>query len=145
MMARVVVVADSGSALADLTAAVASVQGACIVRHASGRSPVERLMATLKPDLVVIGDLGVPAHALARLAEIRRAAPAARSVVLSDNADAAWLADALRAEAAAVLPGHVDARTLGVVLGEVLAERPTLLRRLPPSTADGGIPAEAAA
>jgi DNA-binding NarL/FixJ family response regulator len=121
-MTRVVVVADSGAALAALTAAVETVEAAYIVRHACGRSALDRLLAALAPDLVVIGDLGSAELALARLAEARRAAPAAKVVVLSDRPEAAWLADALRADAAAVLPGNLDARTLGVVLREVLAK-----------------------
>ena len=120
-MTRVVVVADSGPVLASLTAAVGTVPGAYIVRHGSTAGPLDRLVAPLSPDLVVIGDLLVPEDALARLAEVRRAAPDAQVVVLSSSPEAGWLADALRAHAAAVLPGNAGARTLGLVLREVLA------------------------
>jgi DNA-binding NarL/FixJ family response regulator len=125
-MTRVVVVADSGAVLADLTAAVATVPGAHIVRHGNSSGPLERILAPLAPDLVVMGDLRAPANALARLAEVRRAAPRAQVVVLSSTPDAGWLADALRAEASAVLPGNVAPQTLGVVLREVLATGPVL-------------------
>ena len=122
-MIRVVVVADTGAVLSDLTAAVASIEGAYIVRHGSSRAPLDRLVASVDPDLVVIGDLHVPEDALARLAELRGAAPAAQVVILSSSPDAGWLAAALRAHAAAVLPGNLEPNTLGVVLREVLAER----------------------
>jgi DNA-binding NarL/FixJ family response regulator len=115
-----VIIADSGSVLADLTAAVADVSGTHIARHASGRAPLDRLLLPLAPDLVVIGALTDPRLALARLAEVKRAAPAAKVVVLSERSEASWLADALRADAAAVLPGPVDPRTLAVVLREVI-------------------------
>ncbi len=128
-MTRVVVIADSGPVLASLTAAVGTVPGAYIVRHGNSAAPLDRLLAPLRPDLVVIGDLLVPAHALARLAEVRSACPAAKVVVLSSTPEASWLADALRAHASAVLPGTLEPQTLGVVLREVLAapaELPTV-------------------
>jgi len=130
-LTRVVVVADSGPVLASLTAAVGTVPGAYIIRHGSSAGPLDRLVAPLAPDLVVIGDLLVPEDALARLAEVRRAAPAARVVVLSSSPEAGWLADALRAHAAAVLPGSLEPATLGVVLREVLAAGAPVLHLVP--------------
>jgi DNA-binding NarL/FixJ family response regulator len=117
---RVVVIADSGSVMADLTAAVGLVSGAYIVRYGSGGAPLERMIAQIGPDLVVIGDLRMPREALARLAEVRLAAPGAKVVVLSSSPEASWLADALRADASAVLPGNVEPQTLAVVLREVI-------------------------
>lgn len=145
MTTRVVVVADTGPVLASLTAAVGTIPGAYIVRHASSAAPLDRLVAPLAPDLVVIGDLTVPEDAFARLAEVRRAAPDARVVVLSTSPAAGWLADALRAEAAAVLPGNVEPHTLGVVLGEVLAERSAPVHQLPQRSPDLTLTAGAAA
>ena len=131
-MTRVVVVADSGPVLASLTAAVGTVPGAYIVRHGSSAGPLDRLLAPLAPDLVVIGDLLVPAHALARLAEVRSALRRdAKVVVLSSTPEASWLADALRAHASAVLPGNLEPHTLGVVLREVLAAGPPRSCQLP--------------
>jgi chemotaxis response regulator CheB len=120
-MTRVVVVADSGAVMADLTNAVSAVAGAYIVRHGSGRVPLDRLVARVDPDVVVIGDLQRSSEALARLAEVRRAAPAAKVVMLSSDPGASWLADALRADAAAVLPGGVQPGALALVLQEVIA------------------------
>jgi DNA-binding NarL/FixJ family response regulator len=134
-LTRVVVVADSGPVLASLTAAVGTVPGAYIVRHGSSAGPLDRIVAPLAPDMVVIGDLLVPEDALARLAEVRRAAPAARVVVLSSSPEAGWLADALRAQAAAVLPGSLAPETLGVVLREVLAAEPQPVLSLVPERA----------
>jgi DNA-binding NarL/FixJ family response regulator len=145
-MIRVVVIADSGAVLASLTAAVGTVPGAYIVRHGSSVGPVDRLVAPLEPDLVVIGDLLAPYDALARLGEIRRAAPQAQVVVLSSSPEAAWLADALRAEASAVLPGNLEPNTLGVVLREVLAAREEIVvRRLPERAPDVQLTTGAAA
>jgi DNA-binding NarL/FixJ family response regulator len=118
---RVIAVAASGQVLASLTAAVETVPGAYLVRHASSAGRLDRIVAPLAPDLVLIGDLLVAEDALARLAEVRRAAPDAKVVVVSSSPEAVWLADALRAQASAVLPGHLEPQTLGLVLREVLA------------------------
>jgi len=144
-MTRVVIVAGSGPGLANLTTAVATVPGAYVVRHLSGAGPLERLVAALAPDLVILGDLFFPAPALARLAEVRRAAPAAKVVMISSGPEVGWLADALRAHASAILPGNLEPRTLGVVLREVLATSPAIVHRLPLRTADVDVPAGAAA
>jgi DNA-binding NarL/FixJ family response regulator len=144
-MIRVVVIADSGPVLASLTAAVVTVPGAYIVRHGSSLGPVDRLVAPLEPDLVVIGDLLAPADALARLGEVRRAAPDARVVVISSSPEADWLADALRAEASAVLPGNLEPNTLGVVLREVLGSRTATVHRLPERAPDVELAAGTAA
>jgi DNA-binding NarL/FixJ family response regulator len=136
-MTRVVIVGDSGPALARLKAAVHAVPGAYIVRHLSSAGPLDRLIAPLAADLVVMGGLAGPGRALARLAEVRRAAPAARVVVLSSTPEAGWLADALRAHASAVLPGDVEPGTLGLVLQEVVAAGPAVVQRLAIAAMEG--------
>ena len=114
-MTRVVHVADSGLALATLTAAVEPLGGAYIVRHGSGQSPLDRLIAPIAPDLVVIADLQQPEHAVARLAEIRSAAPGAQIVVLSSRPGMEWPG------AAAVLSGAIEADALATVLRELIS------------------------
>jgi DNA-binding NarL/FixJ family response regulator len=135
-MIRVVIVADSGPVLANLTAAVGALPGSYIVRHASTAGPLDRLVGPLAPDLVVIGDLLAPERALARLAEVRRAAPAAQVVVCSSQPEAEWLADALRAHAAAVLPGNLEPQTLTQVFREVVAARDSIVHQLPQPAGD---------
>jgi DNA-binding NarL/FixJ family response regulator len=132
---RVVIVADSGATMATLTAAVTAVRGAQIVRYGNSRTRLERLLAPAAPDVVVIGDLHAADGALLRLAEIARTAPAAKVVLLGDGQEVSWLPDALRARAAAVLPGSVDARVLAIVLGEVIAERAATAVPLHPRSA----------
>ena len=142
-MTRVVVAADSGPVLASLTAAVGTVPGAYIVRHASSAGALESLVAALAPDLVLIGDLLSPHAALTRLAEVRRAAPKAKVVVISSSPAADWLGDVLRAHASAVLPGELEPHTLGRVLREVLAPSAEVVRF--PERPTGTAPATGAA
>lgn len=123
-MTRALIVADSGPAMAELTQALRRIPEVEIVRYASGRNSITLIARASAPDLVLIDEMGWRDDALARLAEARREAPGAAIVVLAAEPDAGWLADALRAGAAAVLPGAHDAATLELVLREVLATDP---------------------
>ena len=119
-MTRVLIVADSGPAMAAMTQSLRRMPEVEIVRYASGHSSISLIARASAPDLVLIDEMHWRDAALARLAEARREAPAAAVVVLAAEPHAAWLADALRAGAAAVLPGGVEAATLELVLREVL-------------------------
>jgi DNA-binding NarL/FixJ family response regulator len=122
-MTRVLVAADSGSTMRKLSAVVAEINGALIVRYANNRTRLDGLLGADAPDLVVLADLQTAENALARLAEVRRATPSAKVVLITADTDASWLGDALRAEASAVLPGNPGPAALGIVLREVLAPR----------------------
>jgi len=121
---RAIVIADSGPVLASMTTALIDIDGVEIVRHANGRSRVEDLVRGFAPDLVLIDEMRWAPLALARVAEVRRAAPAASIVVLADRLEGSWLADALRMGAAAVMPASADPETFRQVLTEVLARIP---------------------
>jgi DNA-binding NarL/FixJ family response regulator len=123
-MTRALIVADSGPAMAELTQALRRMPEVEIVRYASGRSSITRIARASAPNLVLIDEMHWRDDALARIAEVRREAPGAAIVVLAAGPDTGWLADALRAGAAAVLPGAVDAATLELVLREVLVTDP---------------------
>jgi DNA-binding NarL/FixJ family response regulator len=128
-MTRALIVADSGPAMAALTQALRRMPEVDIVRYASGRNPISLITRASAPDLVLIDEMHWRDAALARLAEARREAPGAAVVVLAAEPDAVWLADALRAGAAAVLPGGVEAATLELVLREVLVTDPQVHSR----------------
>jgi DNA-binding NarL/FixJ family response regulator len=123
-MTTVVIVADSGPEMARLTASVNSLRHTHIVRHASGRSPVARLVAAHEPTLVLIGEMSPRRLTFERLTEVRTAAPGATVVVVAGDAGSRWLAHALRAGATAALPGGLGTNALAAVLEEVLAPNP---------------------
>jgi DNA-binding NarL/FixJ family response regulator len=118
---RAIVIADSGPVLAALTRALLAVDGVEIARHASGRSSVHALVRGFAPDLVLIDEMHWAPRALARVAEVRSAAPAAAIVVVA-HLEGAWLADALRMGAAAVMPASADPETFNQILTEVVAQ-----------------------
>jgi DNA-binding NarL/FixJ family response regulator len=119
-MTSVVIIADSGAEMARLTAEVYAARGLTLVRHASGRVSVDRIVADHSPALVVLGEMSPRRLVLERLAEIRRASPASKVVVAASEPDARWLALALSAGASAVVPGGPSSKALGTVLHEVL-------------------------
>jgi DNA-binding NarL/FixJ family response regulator len=123
-MTRALIVADSGPAMAELTQALRRMPEVEIVRYASGRNSITLIARASAPDLVLIDEMHWRDDVLARIAEARREAPGAAIVVLAADPDTGWLADALRAGAAAVLPGAVDPATLELVLREVLVTEP---------------------
>jgi DNA-binding NarL/FixJ family response regulator len=133
---RVVIVADSGPALQAITATVIGIRGAHIVGYGSSRTRLERILAQARPDLVVLADVHTLDVALARLMEVKKATASAKVVVISARSDAGWLAEALRARAAAVVPGRLDPRTLGVVLREVVDEADRRVRSSPVPSRD---------
>jgi DNA-binding NarL/FixJ family response regulator len=131
-MTRVIVVADGGPTLEVLTRTFYRLRGVEIVRHLSGRPPVE-LIERLEPDLIFIDEMSCPTACLEAVVRARQAAPAAAIVVRAARPEAGWLGEALQAGADAVLPAVADARTLELVLDEVLsAARPPAVHNIDP-------------
>jgi DNA-binding NarL/FixJ family response regulator len=116
----VVIIADNGAELARLTSAVRAIRGAEIVRHASGRTPVERLVARYAPSLVVIGEMTPRGLTFERIREARSASPRSTIVVIAATAGARWLAEALQSGATAALPVETGPAALAAVLEEAL-------------------------
>ena len=132
-MTSVVIVADSGPQMARLTTSVKQIRGMEIVRHASGRTSVARIVAAHAPSLVLIYEMSPRRLTLERLAEVRAASPYSSIVVLAADPGARWLMRALRSGASAVVPGELSVAALATVLQEVLT-----------SDAAGAVPALAA-
>jgi DNA-binding NarL/FixJ family response regulator len=122
-MTSAVIITDDAADLARLTTSVAALPDIDVVRLTSGRTSVGRLMAVHQPSLVVIDEMEPQRLALERLAEIRATAPRAAVVVLAP-AGSRWLGEALRAGAAAVVPGAPNAQALTAVLRDALAPDP---------------------
>jgi DNA-binding NarL/FixJ family response regulator len=117
-MMRALVIADSGPVMAALTQSAIELRDV-VLRHANGRSSVDPIARGFDPELVLIDDMRWPPLALARAAEVRRAAPGAAVIVLTEQLEGSWLADALRM-GATVLPAGADAETLRRVCAELL-------------------------
>jgi DNA-binding NarL/FixJ family response regulator len=128
-MTRAIIIADSGPVFASLTEHLLATTRAEIVRHASGRVEVEAQVRSFTPDLVLLHDMGLPLRALARVQEIRRAAPDAVIVLLAERPEASWLGQALRLGATATMPADSDATIFERILTEVSGDSLSLTRR----------------
>jgi DNA-binding NarL/FixJ family response regulator len=115
----VVIVADTGAAMRRLSEALSELQDVHIVRHCSGGAPVGATVAATAADVVLLDELrwvGMTLRRVAEIAELSRA----RIILCASQLEAAWLADALRAGASALVPRSADAATLRTVIGEVV-------------------------
>ena len=121
-MISVALIADSGPALEAMTRSVAALPGVTIVRHWHGHARIGAGLKRCAPDLVLLDEMHWPRLALQRLEEIRGLLPQARVVIRASRPDAGWLAAALHAGAAAVVPATAGPETLAVVLKEVVSE-----------------------
>jgi DNA-binding NarL/FixJ family response regulator len=117
----VVIIADNGAEMARLTISVRAIRGAEIVRYASGRTSVARLVTKVFPSLVVIGEMTPRRLTFERVGEVRAASPRTTIVVIAATAGARWLAEALRSGATAALPVETGPAALEAVLEEALA------------------------
>jgi DNA-binding NarL/FixJ family response regulator len=120
-MIRVLLVADSGSVMAEITATLAELPHVDIVGYASGRSRLAAIVASLDPDVVLVDEMHRPGEAASRIAETLDAQPSVAVIGLTDRPESLWAAGALRAGANAVVPRELAPATLGLVLAEVLA------------------------
>lgn len=123
-MMRTLIVADSGAAMASITGTLRSVVGIDIVAYASGTAPLDAVMRAKRPDVVIVDEMQRPGLGARRIAEARAADPGAAVVGLTERVEGGWAPDALRAGAAAVVPGSIEPAALALVLAEVLVERP---------------------
>jgi DNA-binding NarL/FixJ family response regulator len=123
-MTRAVLVADSGPVMAALTESLLRMPDVEITRHASGRAPIGALVGPMAPDLAIVDEMGWFGLALARVAEIREAAPQTVVIVLASRPLRASRSQALRAGATSVLPRDLDSTALGVAVRDVLHPSP---------------------
>jgi DNA-binding NarL/FixJ family response regulator len=120
-MIRTLVVADSGPAMASITASLSTLLHVEIVGYASGRAPVAAVVHSLVPDVVLVDQMRHASRALERITETRACEPGVAVVGLAERPESLWMGDALHAGANAVVPRDLDGATLALVLDEVLA------------------------
>lgn len=118
-MIRVLVIADSGAAMAAITGSLAALPGVDIAGYASGRARVDRILSSTPVDVVLVDEM-IPGLARTRVEEIRATHPGAAIVGVTTGAESRWAREGLLAGAAAVVPRDLAPATLGVVLRDVL-------------------------
>jgi len=117
----VVIVTDNGFAAEAIRRSFRGASGVRVAGYVDGRGPVGAAVAEALPDIVLIDEMTWSANAVARIAEVRRAVPAAKIIVLAAEPGAPWLAEAVRAGAHAAIAKTVQPTTLGLLVREIWA------------------------
>ena len=117
----VVIVTDNGFAAEAIRRSFRGASGVNVAGYVDGRRSCGAAVAEARPDVVVVDEMTWSANAVARIAEVRRAAPETKIVVLTAAPDAPWLADAVRAGADAAIAKTVQPTTLGLLVREIWA------------------------
>jgi DNA-binding NarL/FixJ family response regulator len=121
-MNRTLLIGDPGPARSDVADALAATPGIALLGCLSGRRPVAPSIARLRPAVTVVLEPSSSALPPALIREARSAAASAVLIVLAADVTPDWVAEALNAGATTVLPATVDAKALGRVVMEVVAE-----------------------
>ena len=117
----VVIVTDNGFAAEAIRRSFKNTSGVRVAGYVDGRHACGAAIAEAQPDVVIVDEMTWSANAVARIAEVRRAIPAAKIIVLTALPDAPWLGDAVRAGADAAIAKTVQPATLGLFVREIYA------------------------
>lgn len=122
-MIRILLVADSGDVLSEVTDVLRRLEQVDIVAYANGRTRVDAIARAVAPDVALVDEMCWTGLATARIGEILQAQPSAVVLGLVGRPDAGFILEGLRAGASAVVPRDLQPETLRLVLGEALADR----------------------
>jgi DNA-binding NarL/FixJ family response regulator len=117
----VVIVTDNGFAAEAIRRSFRNTSGVRVAGYVDGRRSSGAAVAEAQPDVVIVDEMTWSANAVARIAEVRRAVPTAKIIVLTALPDAPWLGDAVRAGADAAIAKTVEPATLGLLVREIHA------------------------
>ena len=117
----VVIVTDNGFAAEAIRRSFRGTSGVRVAGYVDGRRPCGAAVAEAGADVVIVDEMTWSANAVARIAEVRRAVPGAKIIVLTAEPDADWLGDAVRAGADAAIAKTVQPATLGLLVREIWA------------------------
>jgi DNA-binding NarL/FixJ family response regulator len=137
-MKRLLIVADHSMVIHRIRLALRQTAGFQVAGCVDGRSPIGEPLARTNPDVVLLDDMQVPEHALARLREVAEVRPDAQTVLLTLRMDDDWLGEAFDAGAQAVISKTVHPVALGTLLREIsrgnVVHRHQARRVAPPET-----------
>ena len=117
---RVLVVANHPGIVYAFRRVLRQTSGFTLVGYVAGHGPVSAVVSDARPDVVIVDDLGAPAEAVKRIAEVHSACPAAKVVLLVPDTNLDWLEDAVGAGAHAVLSKAIDPVSAGTLLREIV-------------------------
>ena len=117
---RVLVVANHPGIVYAVRRVLRQTAGFTLVGYVAGHGPIGPVVADACPDVVIVDDLGAPAEAVKRIAEVHRGLPSAKVILFVPDAGLDWLEDAVSAGAHAVLSKTIDPTSAGTLLREIV-------------------------
>jgi DNA-binding NarL/FixJ family response regulator len=120
---RTIIVADNTLAAEALRRELRNVPGCRVIGFVNGRHPCAMPAAEAEPDVVIVDDMTAHGTALARIREVRTAAPDAKVVLVTTSMDPDWLAEAAEAGVDAAIAKTTWPTTIGLLVREVAAGR----------------------
>jgi DNA-binding NarL/FixJ family response regulator len=118
---RIVIVADHPMAAEAIRRGLRHTPGCQVLGYVDGRRPAALPVANARPDVVLLDEPEVPESALARIRDLRAAAPEAKLVLLTPRMETDWLADAAKAGIDAAIARNGSLESVGMLVREVVA------------------------
>jgi DNA-binding NarL/FixJ family response regulator len=116
---RVLIVADNAVSASGLKMEMRHAGGCHVVGFINGRRPCGLIAAQEKPDVVLLDEMRSAQLTLERIAELRRAMPEAKILLVTLCMDANWLADASAAGVDAAIAKVARPGGIGTLVREV--------------------------
>jgi len=117
---RVLVIANSRIAATAIKSTLTKAACSEVIGYVDIRRPCGVIVADLLPDVVVVLEAEEAEDLLARVHEVREAAPGTMVIVVTDSMDDGWLARLDDAGADAAIRARPDVLTLGALVREVI-------------------------
>lgn len=117
---RVLIVADNTLAAEGIRREMRHASGCQVTGFVNGRRPCGSTVEQEQPDVILLDDLRSAELTLERIAELRKAAPYAKLLLITLCMDAEWLADACAAGVDGAVTKAAHPGSLGTLVREVV-------------------------
>jgi DNA-binding NarL/FixJ family response regulator len=118
---RILIVAENALAAEAIRGALRYAPACQVIGYVDGRNASGGAVATAQPDVVVVDHMSSSERSLARVREVRSAAPKAKIVLLAADMDAGLLDKATTAGIDAAIAKTAQAASVGMLVREVAA------------------------
>ena len=117
MVKNLVLIADDPEVVRSIRAALRCSADCRVVATVDGRFSARARLSEVRPDIVLVDEMCQRTNAIARLRDVREAAPSAMAVLMCDGAETGLAGDALVSGADAVLSRRLHPAAFGSLLG----------------------------
>jgi DNA-binding NarL/FixJ family response regulator len=142
MFRQVLVITEQRSSGESIRRALRHARGCHVAGGVDGRMPSAAEIANIKPHLVLVDEMRTRSVTLARIREVRAAAPGTKIALVTRDLRPDALAEATEAGADAALGRSMDAMTFAMVVSAVVAGQlyyPVATVGAPPASRGGGV------